>query len=46
LTNYGEDKMSKLIGWPVAVVKSGKIITRDSFEQVKDAIKGGYLKRQ
>jgi len=36
----------KLTGWPVAVVKSGKIITRESFEQEKDSIKGRYLKRQ
>jgi dihydropyrimidinase len=35
----------KLIGWPVAVVKSGKIITRENFEQVKGSIKGRYLKR-
>jgi len=35
----------KLIGWPVAVVKSGRIITRDNFEQEKDSIKGRYLKR-
>ncbi len=35
----------KLLGWPVAVVKSGRIITRDSFEQVKDSIKARYLKR-
>jgi len=35
-----------LTGWPVAVVKSGKIITRDNFEREKDSIRGRYLKRQ
>ena len=35
-----------LTGWPVAVVKSGRIITRDNFEREKDSIKGRYLKRQ
>lgn len=35
-----------LTGWPVAIVKSGKIITRDNFEQEKDSIRGRYLKRQ
>ena len=38
-SDYCLHEGEKLIGWPVAVVKSGKIITRDNFEQVKDAIK-------
>ena len=35
-----------LTGWPVAVVKSGRLVTRDNFEREKDSIKGRYLKRQ
>lgn len=35
----------RLKGWPVGIIKSGSLVTRDRFDQVKDAIKGRYLKR-
>ena len=45
-SDYCLHEGKKLIGWPVAIVKSGKIITRDNFEQEKDSIRGRYLKRR
>ena len=45
-SDYCLHEGKRLIGWPVAMVKSGGIITRDNFEQVRDSIKGRYLKRQ
>ncbi|MBW1920607.1 MAG: amidohydrolase family protein [Deltaproteobacteria bacterium] len=44
-SDYCLHQGKKLRGWPVAVVKSGKILTPESFEQVKTFLKGRYLRR-
>jgi len=44
-SDYCLHEGEKLIGWPVATVKSGRIITRENFERDKDSIKGHYLRR-
>ena len=45
-SDYCLHQGKRLTGWPVAVVKSGRLVTRDNFERAKDSIKGRYLKRQ
>ena len=44
-SDYCLHQGKRFTGWPVAVVKSGRLVSRDNFEQVKDAIKGRYLRR-
>jgi dihydropyrimidinase len=34
-----------LTGWPVAVIKSGRWITPETFDQVRDSLRGRYLRR-
>jgi dihydropyrimidinase len=34
-----------LAGWPVAVIKSGRAITPETFDRVKDSFRGRYLGR-
>ena len=45
-SDYCLHEGEKLIGWPVAVVKSGRLVSHDNFEREKDSINGRYLKRQ
>ena len=45
-SDYCLHQGKRFTGWPVAVVKSGRLVTRDNFKQEKDSIKGRYLKRQ
>jgi len=35
-----------LKGWPVAVVKGGRVVTRENFDRIKDSPGGRYLRRQ
>jgi len=44
-SDYCLHQGKRFTGWPVAVVKSGRLVTRNNFEQEKDSIKGRYLKR-
>ena len=45
-SDYCLHEGEKLIGWPVAVIKSGRLVSHDNFEREKDSIKARYLKRQ
>ena len=45
-SDYCLHEGEKLVGWPVAVVKSGRLVSHDNFEREKDSIQGRYLKRQ